>query len=256
MTGPTDVRGGGGSGGGRSPVRVPDDIRPGEPVDSGARPPGHAPDRPPGSGGQPPGMRPALRGATRVVAALLVAVSLVHVVMVFLHVAPPNQISRRYAPQIQSWIYPFFEQNWRLFAPEPESAEPEISVRTESRGTDGVRRVSGWTDLTAIDNASVRYSVFPSHTAQNMLRRAWTGYVESHGNSDVSYSERAAMWQEYLRNIAVERVTGGRVGAVENVQLRVLTRSVPGYDASGHTLPVPAAALETRILPWWKAKNA
>lgn len=194
----------------------------------------------------------ALRSATRVGAVLLVCVSLLHMFFLFLSVAPPNPISQRYARQIQGWVYPFFEQNWRLFAPEPESTVPQISARTARTAADGSRQISDWFDLTAVDNAGVRHNPFPSHTTQNMLRRAWTGYLETHGNSDVSYSDRAEMWQEYLRNIAVDRLSAARPGAVTGIQLRVRTRPVAGFDAAGHTHPVPPSAVDTRNLPWWK----
>lgn len=183
------------------------------------------------------------------------AVSLLHVAFVFLHVAPPNPISQRYARQIQGWVYPFFEQNWRLFAPDPESAVPQISVRTASTSSDGTHSVSGWHDLTAIDNAAVRHDPFPSHTSQNMLRRAWSGYLDTHGTSDVSYSDRALMWQEYLRNIAVERAPASGHGSVTDIQLRVRTVPVARNDATGHTLPVSPSAVDTRELPWWKVTS-
>ncbi|MYS23469.1 hypothetical protein GA0115240_152615 [Streptomyces sp. DvalAA-14] len=229
-------------------------IRPGAPPGTG-RPRGRVPDRPPAN---PAGLRelpPPLRLATKAAAASLVLISLLHVAFVFLHVAPANQISQRYARPIQSWIYPFFEQNWRLFAPEPESAVPQISVRAASTAPDGSRQVGGWLDLTAIDNADVRHSVFPSHTAQNMLRRAWSGYLDTHGNSDTPSSERAAMWQEYLRNIAAERVAANRHGAFTAIQLRVRTAPVAGLDATGHPLATPSSAVNTRFLPWWKAST-
>ncbi|WP_406013946.1 DUF5819 family protein [Streptomyces sp. NBC_00984] len=193
-----------------------------------------------------------LRAATKGAAVLLVCVSLLHMFFLFLHVAPPNQISQRYARQVQSWVYPLFEQNWRLFAPEPESSVPQVSARTVRTTADGSQRISGWFDLTAVDDAEVRHNPFPSHTNQNMLRRAWTGYLESHGNSDESYSDRAVMWQEYLRNIAVDRITATRPGAVDGVQLRVLTRPVAAFDATGQRRPVSPSVVDTRNLPWWK----
>jgi hypothetical protein len=193
-----------------------------------------------------------LRFATRAVALLFAAVSVLHVAFVFLHVAPANPISQRYSRQVQGWIYPFFEQNWRLFAPDPESAVPQISVRMASTSADGSQHVSGWYDLTAIDNAGVRHDPFPSHTEQNMLRRAWSGYLDTHGTSDASYSDRAVMWQEYLRNIAVERLPAARRGSVTYVQLQVRTVPVARTDASGHALRVSPSAVDTRELPWWK----
>lgn len=85
-----------------------------------------------------------------------------------------------------------------------------------------------------------------------MLRRAWAGYLQSHGNSDVSYSDRAVMWQEYLRNIAVDRVPAARTGDIDGIQLRVRTTPVPGYDAAGRVHRVSPSAVDTRDLPWWK----
>ena len=77
-----------------------------------------------------------------------------------------------------------------------------------------------------------------------MLRRAWTGYLDSHGNSDMSYSDRAVMWQEYLRNIAVDRLPSAGTGVITGVQLRVRTRPVAG-DGRRRSHP-PGTALGGR----------
>ncbi|HEY5835611.1 DUF5819 family protein [Streptomyces sp.] len=247
-TGPGDVL----SGGGPVGVKAPDAILLGSPGTARPALPRPQGDSPPEGPDKLSRLPLPLSAATRGIAVLLVGVSLLHTFLLFLHVAPPNQISQRYARQIQSWVYPLFEQNWRLFAPEPESSVPQISARTVRTSPDGSQRISGWFDLTAVDNAGVRHNPFPSHITQNMLRRAWIGYLESHGNSDVSYSDRAVMWQEYLRNIAVDRVAAARPGAITGVQLRVRTRPVAGYDAAGHIRRVPPSVVDTRNLPWWK----
>lgn len=52
----------------------------------------------------------------RTVVFLCLATVLAHAALVFLHVAPSNSVSQRYARQINAWVYPLFEQNWRLFA--------------------------------------------------------------------------------------------------------------------------------------------
>ncbi|KJK57222.1 hypothetical protein UK12_17640 [Saccharothrix sp. ST-888] len=193
-----------------------------------------------------------LRAVTGGVVALCLTASLVHVVMVFLYVAPSNQISQRYSRQIDAWIYPLFEQNWRVFAPDPESATRQISVRTENTSVDGAHQVSDWFDLTAIDDADVKHNIFPSHTAQNMLRRAYIGYQESHGNDDRSHSARALMFQQYLRNIAVERLAAHRHGTFQAIQLRVVTRPIapPVRPRAPHS--AANASVDTRYLPWWK----
>jgi hypothetical protein len=192
----------------------------------------------------------ALRSGLRVAVVLCLAASVVHVVLVFLYVAPANTVSKRYDPLIQAWVYPFFEQNWRLFAPDPESVNRQILARTAHTGSDGSVDVSPWFDLTAVDSSAVEHQPFPSHTAQNMLRRAWTGYVDTHGGDDKARTERALMMQKYLSNIAADRVAAHNGGSFDFLQLRVLTLPIdaPG-PAAGKRPPTP---VENRLLPWWK----
>ncbi|MFI5759190.1 DUF5819 family protein [Streptomyces sp. NPDC051569] len=196
--------------------------------------------------------------------------ALVHAVLIFLHVAPPNAISKRYSQQINAWVYPLFEQNWRLFAPDPESVNRQILARTAHTAPDGSVQVSPWFDLNAVDDDAVEHNVFPSHTTQNMLRRAWSSYLETHGGDDRPRSERALMMEKYLRNIAAQRVASLRQGAFESIQLRVLTLPIaaPGRAAAqrpalpaptaqtAQTAPAaPAAPVDTRNLPWWKVTS-
>lgn len=181
---------------------------------------------------------------------LCVATTFVHVLLVFLHVAPPNTLSKRYSPLINAWVYPFFEQNWRLFAPDPDSVNRQILARTAHSGSDGSSQVSDWFDLTAVDDAAVEHDPFPSHTAQNMLRRAWTSYVDTHGGDDKAHTERALMMQKYLSNIAAQRVAGHRAGTFDFIQLRVVTRPIAASGpAAGDR---PTTPTENRLLPWWK----
>ncbi|MEU4889267.1 MULTISPECIES: DUF5819 family protein [Streptomyces] len=202
-------------------------------------------------------MRTAVGGAVF----LSLVVSLLHVLMVFLHIAPSNRISQHYGKQINAWIYPLFEQNWRLFAPNPESVNHRISVRTLRTTADGDAHVSGWFDLTALDTSAVEHNPFPSHTAQNTLRRAWTAYLETYGGEDEARSDRALMIRDYLRNIAAERVRAHRPGPGDftSIQLRVVTQPIApprpeGGPAAAAPAPPPASA-NTRHLPWWKVTN-
>lgn len=184
--------------------------------------------------------------------ALCIATCLTHLLFIFLHVAPSNTISQRYQDRVNAWVYPLFEQNWKLFAPNPESFNQKISVRTMHTAEDGAPKVSDWFDLSAVDESSVRHSVFPSRTAQNMLRRAWASYYETHGGDDQHRSDRARMMQEYLRNIAADRVGAHRKGPFESVQLRVSTLPVAAPAKAGSTQPTSPPRGETRILPWWE----
>jgi hypothetical protein len=186
--------------------------------------------------------------------AVCVTAALVHVLMVFLYVAPANTISTRYSQQINAWVDPYFDQNWRLFAPDPQSVEQRISARTAKPGPHGGLQTSGWVDLTAPDEAAVRHSAFPSHTAQNMLRRAWAAYLDAHENTDLSASSQARMFQEYLLNIAEQRVAAYGQRGFDLIQLRVVTTPIaPSSRNAGSG--ASATASSVRYLPWWKVRS-
>jgi hypothetical protein len=198
-----------------------------------------------------------LSAATGIAVALCLAVTLCHVFLVFLYVAPPNAISQAYSRQVNAWVRPFFEQNWRLFAPNPQSANRQMSARVSRTAADGSTQVSGWIDLTAADDAAVKHNVFPSHTAQNMLRQAWNAYLKTHGSDNRPHSERALMIEKYLRNIAAERVAAQRGGGFDSIQLRVISRFVAAPGAAGGSSPATTASTrtQTRYLPWWKVAS-
>ncbi len=200
---------------------------------------------------QPPQLLSVAMGIAVAVCAI---VSLVHITLVFLHVAPSNEISKRYGGQIDAWINPFFEQNWQLFAPDPETATRQISVRTRTT-TGGAAKISDWFDLSAVDYAAVNHNAFPSHTNHNMLRRAWVAYLQTHGNDDQPHSERAVMIQQYLRNIAVHRLTTHRRAPFEAIQLRVITRPVVAPIEMGNPRPPLPPAADVRQLPWWTVSD-
>jgi hypothetical protein len=185
-----------------------------------------------------------------------VMAALAHVALVFLHVAPSNAVSQQYQRQLDAWIYPYFEQNWQLFAPNPESVRWQISARTSTSAPDGSRQIGSWQDLTAIDDAAVQHSAFPSHTAQNMLRRAWAAYLQTHGPTDQSTTEWARMLQEYLANIAAKRLAGDARPAFDAVQLRVADTPIapPGPRTPG-AVPSGSTPTNARYLPWWQVES-
>lgn len=189
--------------------------------------------------------------------ALCLAVTLAHVLMVFLYVAPPNSISKAYSEQVNAWVRPVFEQNWRLFAPNPQSDNRQISARISQTAPDGTAQVSGWIDLSAGDDSAIKHNVFPSHTAQNMLRQAWNAYLKTHGGDNRRLSERAPMIENYLRNIAADRVAAQRGGTFDFIQLRVISTHIAAPRAAGGFSPGAAtpARAETRYLPWWKVAS-
>ncbi|WP_437033210.1 DUF5819 family protein [Streptomyces sp. enrichment culture] len=214
----------------------------------------------PGGSGAAPG-RPrtgvaALSLPYRIGAALALAVVAaavcVHLGMTFLHVAPANTVSKEHGGAIQRWIYPEFEQNWKLFAPNPLQQNISLQVRADVLTADGDVRTTRWYDLSAEDGRAIDGNLLPSHTQQNELRRAWDFFVATHDDENRPVGGRGALSESYLRRIVVMRLdradAAGAGGVVDRVQVRSRTTNVPPPAWSREqvsTTPVD------RTLPWW-----
>ncbi|MFE5712469.1 DUF5819 family protein [Streptomyces sp. NPDC056501] len=196
----------------------------------------------------------------QVVAAVALAVAgvfvCVHLAMVFLHVAPSNTLTKRHGQAVDDWIYPEFEQNWKLFAPNPLQQNVSVEVRAEVVTAGDGRRTTGWIDLTAQDAEAIRHNPLPSHTQQNELRRAVDFYLNSHSDDGTPNGTRGRLSEEYMRRIAMLRLDGlaSLDGAdVRRVQLRAVTRPVPAprwsTEKNDHT---PSY----RDFPWWRVTDA
>lgn len=184
--------------------------------------------------------------------AVVALAACVHLGMVFLHVAPSNTVTKQHGDAIDEWIYPEFEQNWKLFAPNPLQQNIGVQVRALVRSADGTSGETGWYDLSALDGRAIDGNPLPSHTQQNELRRAWDFYVGTHDAENRPAGLRGDLSERYLRRIAVLRLdrehAGGTGAAVERVQFRSRTTDVqpPRWsDEKVSGRPV------VRELPWW-----
>ncbi|WP_406475765.1 DUF5819 family protein [Streptomyces sp. NBC_01615] len=192
----------------------------------------------------------------QIAAALALAVvavaACVHLGMVFLHVAPSNTVTKQHGKAIDEWIYPEFEQNWKLFAPNPLQQNVAVQVRALVRTPDGTSRETGWYDLSALDGRLIDGNPLPSHTQQNELRRAWDFYASAHDSQNRPVGLRGDLSERYLRRVAVLGVArehaGGKGAVVERVQVRSRTTNVPPPKWSEEQVSDKPMVRE---LPWW-----
>jgi hypothetical protein len=192
----------------------------------------------------------AVRIVSALVAVIVVGVTVVHVGAVFLHVAPSNTVSTQYREDIDGYIYPFFEQNWALFAPNPVAENFRLQAQSRVRNPDGTATESGWLDLTGDDLDHIRHNLYPSKADQNMIRRAWSSYTDSHDIQDEkNTTSRGDLTRDYLRRIVVHRFQDkGRGRTLESVRVRVVTTSIA--KPASRTPPQSS----TRTLGWWETR--
>ncbi len=178
-----------------------------------------------------------------------------HLGMVFLHVAPSNTMSKEHASAVNDYIYPEFEQNWKLFAPDPLQSNIHVEARAEIRGPGGADTTTPWIDMTGQDIASMRHQPFPSHTEQNQLRRAWGFYSDTHDTQEQpTGGDRSDLSRTYLLRILQQRfhpLLHG--GSLVRLQARVATTAVP---QPRWIAGASATSTQFRVLPWWVADTS
>jgi len=176
----------------------------------------------------------------------------VHLLMVFLSLAPANTVTKQHGKAVEEWIYPEFEQNWKLFAPNPLQQDIAVQVRARIRGADGGSRTTGWYDLSAQDGRAIDGNPLPSHTQQNELRRSWDLFVATHDTNNRPIGLRGTLSETYLRRIVVLRIERENATAkgdvLVSVQVRSRTSNVPPPKWSEEKVSVQPVYRE---LSWW-----
>ena len=152
-----------------------------------------------------------------------------HLTAAFLFVAPSNTLSKEQNHRINGYVNPEFEQNWKLFAPNPLQINVRVEARAEIRQPDGSTETTDWIDLTAMDLAGIRGSLLPSHTMQNEMRRGWDLYRNSHDDDGRPRGVRGELSESYVHRIALLRLARVMdLEPVNRIQLRsASTRVAP-----------------------------
>ncbi|MFG2990805.1 DUF5819 family protein [Streptomyces sp. NPDC048257] len=195
------------------------------------------------------GLSTPYRVVTALALGAIAVAACTHLALVFLHVAPANTLSKQHAETVDGWIYPEFEQNWKLFAPNPLQQNIAVEARAEVRTARGDVVTTPWRDLSAEDGAAIRHSLLPSHTRQNELRRAWDFFTGSHDEDNKPNGERGQLSEQYLQRIAVNRFSSqAGDGSILRIQLRSATTAVPAPKWSTETTDTQTYYRE---LPWW-----
>ncbi|WP_063784335.1 DUF5819 family protein [Streptomyces sp. SBT349] len=174
-----------------------------------------------------------------------------HMAMVFLFVAPDNTLNEDHRDTVRGYIYPEFEQNWKLFAPNPLQRNEEVHVRAEVVEEDGTRRTTDWIDLTEADIEGIRHHLLPSHTSQNLMRRAWDFYTASHDEDGNPIGVRGQLSESYVHRIALQRLAddhGMDLSTVDRVQMRSSFTRVPAPEWRDEDIDTSTYYDE---LGWW-----
>ncbi|MFG3024747.1 DUF5819 family protein [Streptomyces sp. NPDC048254] len=187
-------------------------------------------------------------------ATVLLGAVLWHLGMVFLTLAPANSVTNRYQKAINGYIYPEFGQNWQMFAPNPLAQNMSVGARVQTLGRDGVRHVWDWENLSFPHLNAMKHNPVPSHLDQNVLRRSWDFYTQTHDLKDKpTNGMRSALSTEYLTRITLQRFGRQWNGErIIRIQLASRTNDVAPPKWTGEKAPDTTAY---RVLPWWPVEE-
>ncbi|MGW7456475.1 DUF5819 family protein [Streptomyces sp. NPDC054797] len=72
-----------------------------------------------------------------------------HFGMTALYEMPFNPIKEKYGEEIDSYMLPYFAQDWHLFAPDPVDRDKGVLVRAKKLQPDGSTATTEWVDVTS-----------------------------------------------------------------------------------------------------------
>jgi hypothetical protein len=80
----------------------------------------------------------------------------VHFLMTLAITLPPTPLSVEYSKKIDSWIYPYFVQNWSFFAPDPPTEDDYVIAQYRYKSATGSIVESSWVNLSRTFNEAVQ----------------------------------------------------------------------------------------------------
>jgi hypothetical protein len=189
-----------------------------------------------------------------------------HFAMTFLYVAPRNLVSARADKVIGSYMLPYFDQDWKLFAPDPVKTDPHILVRAKVGDVGHQDRVTPWLDITSPELTRVRGHWFPDRVSRLSAKVAGSlsETAELHEQLKVDRQPQPVSPQETPRekiDEAFARVLATRAARaqwgeeVAEVQIRLVGHipTPPPFSAAQDESNPQAAQHD---LPWWPADSA
>lgn len=73
---------------------------------------------------------------------------IVHFGITFLYLTPNNPLRSKHWKMISGYMYPYFSQNWYLFAPNPVNQHQNLQIKLKVRTKEGAVQETKWIDIT------------------------------------------------------------------------------------------------------------
>jgi hypothetical protein len=184
--------------------------------------------------------------------------------MTFLYVAPRNLISARADKGISSYILPYFNQDWKLFAPDPVKTDPHVLVQAKVVDDKGQQQVTSWLDITRPELTRVKGHLFPdrvsrlsakvSESLSEAAERQEQAAADRQQQALTPEEARHEKLDEVFARVLATRAARAQWGErVTEVHIRLVGYIPPPPQFFGPRHADDAEVIQ-HDLPWWPAE--
>ena len=162
-------------------------------------------------------------------------------------------LSKQHGRAVDDWIYPEFEQNWKLFAPNPLQQNIAVQARAEVARPGRRHRDHRLDDLSAQDGAAIAATRCPATPSRTSCAAAWDFYIDTHDDENRPNGLRGELSERYIRASSMlpsRRASAGRrrPSSASRSGPRTTPVAAPPWsdEKIGHQAALPGAALVDR----------
>ncbi len=203
--------------------------------------------------------------AKAAVVALIAAATCVQLFGVTFISLPPAATPPGTRAVSEAVLWSYFEEEWKLFAPNPISIDRDLFVQGAWRDADGTVTTGEWVDLTAIDNAIVAHSVGAPRSAYLTARMAgsldtvWAG-VGARIRSEIADATLVdePLTVADLRDVLTEHeVPAPQIDAASDFDAAAVTFTTDVLRSLEPDLTLVAVRYATRMtsVPLWESRH-
>lgn len=148
-----------------------------------------------------------------------------HFAITFLYLSPNNPIRSKHWNNIYAYMYPYFSQNWYLFAPNPVNQNQNLEIKLKYIDKNGESKETHWIDITKpmIDKLHInRFS--PNQRIFEFQSSAMHTYVYKE-NQQNDAEKKLRLYVDYYLKTQYQLD-----GKIVSYQMRVVTNKFPRFN--------------------------
>lgn len=160
---------------------------------------------------------------------LLTVALLFHFGVIFLYLSPDNPVRTKYWDWIDSYMTPFFNQNWNLFAPNPVNRHENLQIRFQYMDENGRTQKTSWMEI----SRPIVLAVQKNHFSTNMRLSEFSSSVvhDFVWKKGQRRDEALKNMRRYAEHMVQDNQDDFQIpGKIELYQLRVEVNKFPRFN--------------------------